>query len=154
VRRVLAVEIDHLPHVHAVDVIRSENGDDVGRMAFDQVDVLEDGVGGSLEPLRPLAHLRRHDGDETAGVRGRTAPGLGDVLDQRLRLVLHHHVDAVDLRVHQIAEDEVGDTVTAAEGNRGLGPLRGQRMQPGTLAAGQDHGEYFHDFFSCLGWLR
>jgi hypothetical protein len=152
VRRIPAVEVDHLAHVHAVDVIGAEDGDHVRRVALDEVDVLEDGVGGALEPLRTAAaHLRRHDGDELAGVGIGISPGLGDVLDQRLRLVLNHHVDAADLRVHQVTEHEVGDPVAAAERHRRLGAFCSQRMQPGTLAAGQDHREYFHGVLSLTG---
>jgi hypothetical protein len=36
------VEVDHLPHVHAVDVVGAEHRHDVGLHALDQVDVLVD----------------------------------------------------------------------------------------------------------------
>ena len=41
-------------------------------------------------------------------------PSLGDMLDQRLRLVLHQHVDAMNLGIDEVAENEIGDAVAAA----------------------------------------
>ena len=47
--RALAVEGDHLAHVHAVDVVGGEHRHHVGRMRLQQVEVLVDRVGGALE---------------------------------------------------------------------------------------------------------
>jgi hypothetical protein len=78
------VEIDHLTDVHAVDVIRPEDRHDVGLEAFDQVDVLVNRIGRALEPLGPVAHLRRDHGDEMLRDEPRHRPRLPDVLDERL----------------------------------------------------------------------
>jgi len=43
------VELDHLPDVHPVDVVRAEDRTTCGSL-LDQVDVLVDGVGRALVP--------------------------------------------------------------------------------------------------------
>ena len=51
----LDVLLDHLPRIHAVDVVGAEHADVVGPLVVDQVEVLVDRVGGAGEPVRALA---------------------------------------------------------------------------------------------------
>jgi hypothetical protein len=49
---VIEVEVDHLPDIHPVYVVGTEHQDQVRMVAGNQVQVLADGVGGALEPVR------------------------------------------------------------------------------------------------------
>ena len=49
IRAVGGVEVGHLLHVHAIDMVGGEHGDHVGRMRLHQVEILVHGVGGSLK---------------------------------------------------------------------------------------------------------
>ena len=64
-RRLLAVEVHHLPDVHLVDVVGAEHQDRVGAVLLDQVEVLVDRVGSAAVPVLAHAHLRGHDGRRT-----------------------------------------------------------------------------------------
>src|SRR5260370_873891 len=57
------------------------------------------------------------------------APGAARVLDERLRLVLHQHVEPVDARVDEVAEHVVDEAVARAEGHRGLAPRAREGLQ-------------------------
>jgi len=52
------------------------------------------------------------------------------------------YVDAQEVGVDEVVEDEVDQSVAAAEGNRGLAAGGGEWLEASTFAAGQDHGEY------------
>jgi hypothetical protein len=47
---ILFMEIDHLTNIHAINMVRSEHGDQVVTMTFYEVDVLINGVRRSLIP--------------------------------------------------------------------------------------------------------
>ena len=57
---------------------------------MDQVEILEDGIGRSGEPVRPAPHLRGHRGHVVLEHRAET-PGLGDVAIEAVALVLREH---------------------------------------------------------------
>ena len=67
------------------------------------------------------------------------SPGLVDVFDQRLGLVLHQQVDSVNFRIHQAAENKIGDSISTSEWYSGLGSLRRQWVQSCSLTTGHDH---------------
>ncbi len=137
----LLMEGEHLVHVHPVDVIGAEDGDDVGVEVVDQVQVLEHRVGGAPVPRGAHSHLRRHDRHEEVREHAARAPGQPQVLDQRLGLVLHEDVERRHVRVHEVREYEVDQTVAAAERDRRLRALARERLQAVTTAAGHDHRE-------------
>ena len=58
-RVVLQMLGHHLARVHPVDVVGTEHAHDVGTLVVDQVQVLIDRIGRTLEPVGPAAHLRR-----------------------------------------------------------------------------------------------
>ena len=142
VRARLLVERQQVVDVHPVDVVGAEDRHDVRVEVVHDVEVLQHGVGGAAIPGGPEAHLGRHHGDEVVGQDPRGAPGLPQVLDERLRLVLHEHVERGHLRVDEVGEDEVDDAITAPEGHGRLGAVAGEGMQPLALAAGHDHAEH------------
>src|SRR4051812_39009396 len=61
----MLVEFDHVGDIHPIDVIGAKDRDNVRVRLFDEVDVLVDGVGGSLIPgLSGGPHLGRNRDDE------------------------------------------------------------------------------------------
>jgi len=139
----LLVILDHAGDVHAVDMVAAEDGHHVRIGLFYQVDVLVDGVGRALVPgFTGRAHLGRHRNNELVLEEASELPALAEVLQQRLAFELGEHVDGVDARVDEIAEDEVDDAILPAEGDSGFGAFLGQRVQPGTLSTGQHDSQH------------
>jgi hypothetical protein len=66
---------------------------------------------------------------------------LPDVFDEGLAFVLHEKIDGVDMGVHEIAENEIRDSVAPPEGHRGFRSHGGKREEPLSLTACEDHGE-------------
>lgn len=133
--------VDHLPDVHPVDVVRSEDGDVFRVGAADQVQVLVHGISRSPIPDSPSAHLGRHRDDEVVQEDAAELPPLLDVLHQGLGLELDQDVDA---GVDEVAQDEVDDPVLAGKGNGRLGPLGREGPQTSPLAARQDDPQHPH----------
>ena len=133
---------DHGSVIHLVDVIPGQDQDVIRVVVADDVQVLEDrvrgaGVPGGLD--HPL--LGRPELDELAELPAQEAPPLLDVQDQRVGLVLGQHADAADPGVDAVGERKVDDTELTAEGHRRLGAPRGQVLESGAPAAGQDQGQ-------------
>ncbi len=136
----LDVGLDHLGEVHAVDVVGADDDDDVGSLIPQQVEALQDRVRGSREPALAEPLLGGNGCD--VGTRDAVeAPGLRDVAVEAVRLVLGQHDDLAKPRVDQVAEREVDEAITAAEGNCGFGPIRGERHEPFTLATSKYYSE-------------
>jgi len=137
------VEIDHAADIHAVDVIASEDGHDVRVGLLDEIDVLKNGVGGSLIPGLVLgAHLRGDVDDEVALEQAAELPSLAQVLEQRLAAELGEDIDGVDSGINEVAENEIDDAVFAAEGDGGFGAFAGERKEAGSFASGEDDAQY------------
>ena len=132
------VLLEHLPRVHAVDVVGAEDDDVLRPLVGDQVVVLVDRVGAAHEPARPEAHLRGH-GRHVVAEQRRQPPRGRDVLVQRVALVLRQHHDLVEVRVDEVREREVDQAVVAAERHGGLGPVRRERREPLALATRENH---------------
>jgi hypothetical protein len=131
----------HLPWVHPVDVVRTENHHDVGLLVGDQVPGLVDRVGRAGEPALAQALLRRHRGHVVAEQR-REPPGGGDVPIQAVALVLGQHRDLEATGVDQVGQREVDQAVDPAERDRGLRPVRGQRHEPLALTPRQHDAQH------------
>src|SRR5262245_4818263 len=56
-------------------------------------------------------------------------PRVLQMLEHRLRFVLRQHVNGGDVGVHEITEDEVDETISAAERHRGLGAVTRERIE-------------------------
>jgi len=63
------------------------------------------------------------------------------VLDQRMRFVLRHHLDAADARVDAIGEHEIDDAKLAAERRGWLCSKIGEMFQPFAATAGHDDSQ-------------
>jgi len=135
------VLLDHLPRVHPVHVVGAEHDDVVGLVVVDQVQALVDGVRAAGEPARAQPLLRRHRGHVVAQ-QGGHPPGGGDVPVQRMRLVLGQHADPQIPTIDQIGQNEVDQPVVAAERDRRLGAVGGERPQPLALTAGEHDPEH------------
>ena len=135
------MEGDHLPHVHAVDVVGGEHGDHVGRVRLDEVHILENRIRGALERL---VRTRQQHLDQALGAIEGRRPGRLDVLYQRLGLVLRHDVDLGDAGIDQVAQDEVDNAITVCKGKRRLRMLSGQGIEPCAFPASEDQGNDIH----------
>ena len=60
-----------------------------------------------------------------------------------MRFVLGKHQDLTQTGVQTVNQGEIDNAVFAAEGDRRLGAVGGERFQTGAMAAGQDHRECF-----------
>ena len=137
------VEVDHAGNVHAVDVVASENGNQVRIGLLHQIDVLEDGIGRTLVPGLVLrTHLCRHVDDEVALQHSAELPSLAQMLQQRLAAELGEHIDRVDSGIDEITENEIDDPVFASERNRRLGALPREGEEPGPFATGKYNAQY------------
>src|SRR6202012_372521 len=63
-----------------------------------------------------------------------------------MRLVLGENADPQITRINEFRQHEVDQPVGATEGNRRFGPVRGQRIQPLALTAGQDDAQHVGRF--------
>ena len=124
-------------------MIRAEDHHHVRVGLFDQVDVLVNRVGRAAIPgFVCRSHLRRHGNDEVTLQQTVRFPAVAQVLQQRLALELDQNIDRVDAGIYQIAEDEIDDPVTAAEGYRRLRSFFRERIKAGSLSAGQYKREH------------
>src|SRR5205085_8845795 len=64
-------------------------------------------------------------------------PTLAQMLEQRLAAELGQHVNGIDARVDEIAQDEIDDAVFASERNGWFRPFPRKRVEARALAAGQ-----------------
>jgi hypothetical protein len=132
---------EHLARVHAVDVVGAEDGDVVGPLVVEQVEVLVDGVGRAREPVRPAAHLGR-DGRHVVAEQRRQPPGRGDVAVQRVALVLGENHDPQEAGVDEVRQREVDQPVVAAEGDGRFRAVGGERREPLALTPREDDREH------------
>ena len=123
---------NHVRDVHPIDVIGAEDGHDVGAGLLDEIDVLVDGVGGSLVPVfAGGAHLRGHGNDELVFQNAADLPTFIEMLQQALAAELRQDVDRVNAGVDEVAQDEIDDPVFAAKRNGRLGAFLRQRDKAG-----------------------
>src|SRR5712691_1300556 len=132
----VAVLLEHAAVIHLVDVIAGEDEDEFRALAADGVDVLVDGVGGTLIPLLRDAHLWRENFDVIAE-SGEGRPAGANVAVQAEGLVLSKNEDAAEIRINAVRERDVDDAVERAERNGGLGAIASKRPQAVGLASGE-----------------
>ena len=73
------------------------------------------------------------------------------------RLVLRQDEDAAEAAVDAVGQGEVDDAVEPAERHGRLGPVAGERFEPGALAAREDDGQHVpqhRPFLSCQASVR
>ena len=88
------VEFDHLPNVHTVDMVSSENGHNVRIRLLDQVHVLINRIRSAAVPIfLRRAHLSGNRNDEVVLAATRDFPALTQMLQKRLALELNQDVN-------------------------------------------------------------
>ena len=136
----LDVRVEHLPEVHPVDVVGADHDHDVGLLVVDEVQALQDRVGGAGEPALAEPLLRRHRGD--VGVeQGGHPPGLGDVTVEAVGLVLGEDDDLSQPGVYEVGDREIDQSVLSAEGHRRFCAIGREGHESLALAAGEDDAE-------------
>mgnify|MGYP007080179802 CR=1 FL=1 len=123
-RTLFNVKIDHLPNVHFVDVIGTEDQHVVGPLVLDHVVVLKNRVCCTAIPKFTHAHLGGHNCHEIRRAVSHRPRSL-NVFHQGLCFVLGQHVKRANARVEHVGEDEVDDAVPAAEGDCRFGSVSG-----------------------------
>src|SRR3974390_2606994 len=63
-----------------------------------------------------------------------------------MRLVLSENADPQITGIDEVGEHETDQPIGTTEGNCGFGPVRGQRVQPLALTAGQDNAQHVWRF--------
>jgi hypothetical protein len=137
----LDVRLDHLCEVHSVDVVRTDNDDDVGAFIPQQVEALQDGIGRSREPALAKSLLRWNG----CNVRARDpveSPGLRHMAVEAVGLVLGQDDDLAKAGVDEIAQREINEPVSTTKRNGGLGAIGSERHKPFALSTSKDNTEY------------
>lgn len=109
-------------------------------MTFDEIEILEYGIGSAGIPVIIPTLLGRHDLDEftEAAVQ---QPVILDIPDQALCLVLRQHGDAAQVRVDAIRQREIDDPKAVAKGHDRLRAVTGKSSESGAASTGQHEGE-------------
>ena len=140
--------LQHQLIVHLVDVIARQDDHIFGAMAFDDVDVLEDGVGGAFVPLVFGDALGRgQDVEAFIAFGAQEVPALLQMADEGMGLVLGRDADAANARIDRVGQGKIYDAGLAAEIDGRLGAPFGQLGQPRAAATGQHIGHCF----TCQG---
>ena len=130
---------DHAGEVERVDVVGRHDEQEVRLEGADVRLAPEDRVGVPLvEAALAAAEVRMEH--PHAAVRAVEVPGaaVGQVLRERVRLVLQDDPDVGDAAVSQVREREVDQPVDAGERHRRLRALLGEDVEPAALAACED----------------
>lgn len=142
VRLVVLVKFDQRVVVHLVDVVASQNDHVLGPFLFQRVDVLVNGIGGTLVPVFVNALLWRHHVDEfTQFAAEEMTPTDVDMPVQAHGLVLREDQHFAQAAIQAIGQGEIDDAVGASERHRRLGSISGQGFQPRPLATCQNDGQ-------------
>jgi hypothetical protein len=104
-------------------MVAGQDDDVFGRVALDDVDVLEhcvrrSGVPGAFS--NPLAGGQ--DVEALIAFQAEEVPATLEVADQAVRLVLGGDADAANAGIERVGKGEIDDAGGAAEVDRGLGP--------------------------------
>lgn len=129
------VLLEHEGVIHLVDVIAGEDEDVLRLLGPDGVDILVDGVRGSLIPGLGDALHRRQDLDKVAQLIGSEgSPALADVAIEGERLVLGEDVHPAKVRIDAVGEGDVDDAVLTGKRYSRLCAIACQREEtfPGT----------------------
>ena len=118
---VFLVEAEHFGVVHLIDVVAGEDQHLVGVIAVNEANILVNGVGRALVPLRALAAgVGRQDADAAVGIVEVPGLAVADVLIEFQRLILGQDAHGVDVGVDAVGKGEVDDAVLTAKGTAGL----------------------------------
>ncbi len=135
------VLLDHLARIHPVDVVGAEHDHDIRLIIVDEVQRLEDRIRGPRVPPGAESLLRRYRCDVVVEQIAH-APGRGDVAVQAVALVLRENTDPQVTCVGQVRQDEIDQSVEAAERDGRLGAVGGERREPLARTTGQHDAEH------------
>ena len=144
------VEIDHLIDVHLVDVVAAKDGHQVRPFVGNQVDVLENGVGGATVPVVAGTHLGGHQVHVLVQARVQV-PGGRNVLVQGVALELGQDLNLEDARVDEVVQHKVDNAVGSAKMDGGLCTVAGEGLKTATLTACHNHTKDVFLVFSRVG---
>ena len=132
--------LQHLAVVHFIDMVTGQNQHVVRIITVDEIQILIDRIGGTLIPVCAVASLIRRQNAYTAG-HAVQIPGLtvADILIQNKRLILGQNTHGINTGIHAVGHRKIDDTVFAAKLDCRLCRFLRQRVQTGSLAAGQEH---------------
>ena len=130
------MEIEHLLHVHLVNVVAAEHEHVVGVFIGDDVEGLIDGVGGAFEPFAASTLLRGHGFDVLIEHRGQT-PTPCDVAVERVAHVLREHLDFEHAGIDQIRQHKIDQPIAASDRHGRFGAVRRERPEASPLATRQ-----------------
>jgi hypothetical protein len=141
-RAFLDVMREHAAVVHFVDVVAGQDQHMRRLMRANDVEVLVDRIRGAHVPAVLVdTLLRRQQFDELTELATEKAPGLLQMLDQRMAFVLGQHADPADTRVDAVGQREIDDAELAGDRHTRLGtPLR-HRPEARATATGHDQRE-------------
>ena len=138
VRAAVDMLLEHQFIIHLVHMVARQDDHIFRRIAFDDVDILEDRVGRAFIPLA-FRHALAGGQDVEAFIafRAKEVPAALEMPDQRMRLVLGRNADAPDAAVERIGQGEIDDPGLAAEMHCGLCAPVGQFGKATAPAPGQ-----------------
>ena len=124
------VEAQEVRVILLADLIAGQDDDILGIIAVDEGQVLINGVGGALVPVRAAGLLVGRQ-DMYAAVQTVQVPRLAvaDILIQDKRLILGQNTNGINVGVDTVGEREIDDTIFSAKRNGRLGELLGQRIE-------------------------
>ena len=117
--------------VHLVDVVAGQDDDVAHPVAFDDVDVLGDGIGGAeipvsfIDPLGGGQHV-----EHLVAFGPKEDPATLQMSDQAVGLVLGRHADAANAGIDRVGQREIDDPALAAEEDCRFRPPVRQLFQP------------------------
>ena len=121
------VVLQHLPRVHAVHVVGTEDRDVIRLRRRPGSTTGRSRPRSRCVPPRAESLLRRHRRDVVAQQR-RHPPGGGDVPVQRMRLVLGQYADPQESAVDHVGQHKVDESIGPSEGHGRLGTIRREGM--------------------------
>ena len=134
------VEVQHGAVVHLIDVVAGEDQGGVGIVFGEEVEILQNGVGGAGIPVVLAAALIRLQ-EPDAAVLAVEIPGFtdADVFVEAVGTILGEDADGIDAAIDTVADREVDNTELASKGNSGFGPFFGQDGEARAFSASQNH---------------
>ena len=128
---------EHALIIHLVDMVTGKDDDVLRLFRADRIDVLIDRIGRTHIPIFADPLHGREDFNELSHFPAHNIPAFANMPVQRERLVLRENVDPAQVGIDAIGECDIDDAIYAAEGDRGLGAIAGQRVEAFTRASGQ-----------------
>ncbi len=139
----VAMIVDEIGVIHPVKMIAGENQVVVGVVAQEMTRRLSNSVRGSLIPVRIVRRLFRGKNLDKPRAEQVHPIGLRDMPIQRGRVELGEDENPTNVGMKAVADRDVDQPVFAADRNRRLRSVLGEREQPGTLTAAENNRQNF-----------